>query len=202
VDHSVFLKYDKDGNLICTVGIYVDNIILASDSLKEIGNTKRTLSQTFKMTDLGEISWILGMEVKQDRERKTMTILQEKYINNILERYGQLNVHPMTTLSLPNEQLVKLKSPKPDVDIQWYQSAVGTLMYAMLGMCLDLVDIFPSTSLSYLILSDLIISLFFCLTHICSVITGNSSPFGLPCSPLSVVMNSLTLLFSILISST
>jgi len=40
-DHSIFLKYDKDGNLICAVGIYVDNIILASDSLEEIENTKR-----------------------------------------------------------------------------------------------------------------------------------------------------------------
>jgi len=47
--NSIFLKYDKDGNLICAVGIYVDNIILASDSLEEIENTKRTLSQTFKM---------------------------------------------------------------------------------------------------------------------------------------------------------
>ena len=53
----------------------------------------------------------------------------------------------------------------------------------------------------YLILSDLIISLFFCLTHTCSVITGISSPFGLPCSPFSVVMNSLTLLYSILFLS-
>jgi len=43
------------------------------------------------MTDLGEISWILGMEVKQDHEHKTITISQEKYINDILERYGQLN---------------------------------------------------------------------------------------------------------------
>jgi len=113
-------------------------LILASDSLKEIENAKRTLSQTFKMTDLGEISWILGMEVKQDHKHKTITILQEKYINGILKWYGQLNVHPMKTPSLPNEQLIKLKSPKPDVDVKWYQSAVGALMYAMLGTCLDL----------------------------------------------------------------
>ena len=132
------MKYDKDRNLICAVGIYIDDIILASDSLKEIEDAKRTLSQTFEMTDLGEISWILRMEVKRDREHKTMTISQEKYINDILKRYGQLDACPITTLSLPNEQLIKLKSPEPDVDVQWYQSAVGALMYAMLGTRPDL----------------------------------------------------------------
>jgi len=47
-DHSVFLKYDENGNLICAVGIYVDDIILASDNLKEIENAKRTLSKLSK----------------------------------------------------------------------------------------------------------------------------------------------------------
>jgi len=58
--------------------------------------------------------------------------------------------------------------------------------------------------LSYLILSYLIISFSFlsCFTHTYSVIMGNSSPFGLHCSLLSIVMNSLALLFSILILPT
>src|SRR5882724_8495631 len=44
----------------------------------------------------------------------------------------------MATPSLPNEQLEKLKEPEPDIDVHQYQSAVGALMYAMLGTHPDL----------------------------------------------------------------
>ena len=90
------------------------------------------------MTDLGEISWILGVQVIWDHTHKAIVISQEKYINNILEKHGQQNTCPMATPSLPNKQLEKLKEPEPDVNIRQYQSTVGTLMYAMLGTHLDL----------------------------------------------------------------
>jgi len=91
------------------------------------------------MMDLGDISWICGMQVIQDHTHKTIMISKEKYINDILEKHSQQNAHPMATPSLPNEQLEKLKEPKPGVDICQYQSTVGALMYTMLGTCLDLM---------------------------------------------------------------
>src|SRR5882762_5595928 len=137
-DHSVFLKHDENGKLVCIVTIYVDNITLASNSLKEIKKAKEALNLTFDMTDLGEIGWIIGMQVIRDRARKTITISQERYIKDILEKHGQQNARPISTPSLPNEQLEKLKEPEADVDVCQYQSAVGELLYAMLGTCLDL----------------------------------------------------------------
>ena len=138
VNHSVFLKYDDTSQLICIVAIYIDDITLTSDSLEEITKAKEALNLTFDMTDLGKIGWILGMQVIQDRPCKMITVSQERYIHDILEKHGQQNACPMATPSLPNEQLEKLKEPEPDINVHQYQSAVGTLMYAMLGTCPDL----------------------------------------------------------------
>jgi len=137
-DHSVFLKYNENGELTCIIAIYVDDITLASNSLKEITNAKEALSLTFDMTDLGEIGWILGMQFIQDCAHKTITISQERYIKDILKKHGQQGARPMATPLLPNEQLEKLKEAEPDVDVHQYQSTVGALMYAMLGTCPDL----------------------------------------------------------------
>jgi hypothetical protein len=72
------------------------------------------------------------------KQNKSIIISQEKYIHDILERYGQLDARPIVTPALPNEQLVKLAAPDPNTDIHQYQSAVGVLIYAMLGTRPDL----------------------------------------------------------------
>ena len=45
----------------------------------------------FAMTDMGEVSLILGMNVTRSYEEGTFTITQKYYIQNILERYGMLD---------------------------------------------------------------------------------------------------------------
>jgi hypothetical protein len=54
----------------------------------------------------------------------------------VLERFRKTNIRPISTSMLANEQLKKLTSP--EIDMRSYQSAIGTLMYPMLGMCPDL----------------------------------------------------------------
>ena len=44
--------------------------------------------EKFKMTDMGDVSLVLGMQITRDREKKTLTISQEEYTKSILERFG------------------------------------------------------------------------------------------------------------------
>jgi hypothetical protein len=88
------------------------------------------------MTDLGELSWILGIHITRDRSTGQITLSQEKYINDILERFGKSDTRTISTPSLANEHLTKLTSP--EVDPKPYQRMLGALMYAMLGTRPDL----------------------------------------------------------------
>jgi hypothetical protein len=109
---------------------------MVSKDLEGINKDKAALRESYKMTDLGDISWILGMHVTCDRNAGWIAISQQKYIEEILGRFGMSDMHPISTPTLANKHLIKLTSA--EIDIKAYQSAIGALMYPMLGTCPDL----------------------------------------------------------------
>ena len=133
-DHGIF--YRSANGIRIIIAIYVDDLLLFSDSLKAIKNVKFELNKRFEMTDLGEARWILGMEVKRDRKKRTLNISQRQYVMDILERHGMADCRSVSTPMVPNLSLMKLSAP--EMDVTTYQSAVGSLMYAMIGTRPDL----------------------------------------------------------------
>ena len=63
-DHCVFYKNIDGHDLI--IAVYVDDNLILSDSLDLVNKTKKELSSRFEMTDLGDVNWILNMEVTRD----------------------------------------------------------------------------------------------------------------------------------------
>ena len=51
----------------------------------------------FSMTDMGDVSLVLGIEFTRDRTKGTVTITQENYVKSLLERYGMGNCNPPHT---------------------------------------------------------------------------------------------------------
>ena len=49
---------------------------------------KQKISEAFNVTHEGELSWVLGMEVKRNRENKTITLSQQKYLMDVLSRFN------------------------------------------------------------------------------------------------------------------
>ena len=76
------------------------------------------------------------MHVVRDCAAGWISISQEKYSNDVLERLGKATCRPTVTPALVGEHLVKVSVP--EVDVKSYQSAVGALMYSMLGTRPDL----------------------------------------------------------------
>ena len=65
-DNCVYTKF-KNGKYIFLV-LYVDDILLASSDVNLLLQTK-FLSSKFDMKDLGEASFVLGIEIHRDREK-------------------------------------------------------------------------------------------------------------------------------------
>ena len=51
------------GNKICILVLYVDNMLLVSNNMIMIHETKQFLSKNFDMNDFGEASYVLGIEI-------------------------------------------------------------------------------------------------------------------------------------------
>ena len=83
----------------------MDNNLILSDSLDLVNKTKKELSSRFEMTDLGDVNWILNMEVTHDHPKQTIQLSQSQYIENILERHDMADCKPAAT---PMEVNLKL----------------------------------------------------------------------------------------------
>ncbi len=133
-DHAVFVyKTFRFPNIITT---YVDNIGLILESLEQINQDKEAPRQYYEMTDLGKIGWILSIHVTHDCDKGTIALSQEKFIREVLERYGMLDTCPISTPALANKHLIKLSSP--EINAKGYQHTLSSLMYPMLGTCPNL----------------------------------------------------------------
>ena len=74
-----------------TIIVWVDDIIVAANNTHSLVEMKRSLSDRFKMKDLGPLSWYLGIQFKCRDEYLEMN--QSKYVENILNTkvwYGRL----------------------------------------------------------------------------------------------------------------
>ena len=87
------------------------------------------------MTELGELKAFIGVEVQRDRTKRTLKISQKSYIDRILTDHGMENCATVATPVEPGTRLEKSieEYTANSADVQEYQSAVGSLMYAMLG---------------------------------------------------------------------
>ena len=99
-DSCMYVKSVKQENGFISfviLAVYVDNIIPVSDDPEMLALEKQLLSNEFQMVDQGELQYILGMSIKRDREKKTLFISQEKYLENVLNRFGMQASKPVST---------------------------------------------------------------------------------------------------------
>ncbi|KAL4011853.1 hypothetical protein IC575_028917 [Cucumis melo] len=84
------------------------------------------MTQEFEMTDIGLMSYYLGIEVKQSEEG--IFISQERYTREILEKFNMMNSKPAAT---PIETGTKLSKHEEgdDADPSYFKSLVGSLRY-------------------------------------------------------------------------
>ena len=85
VDRCIYLKIS--GSKFIILILYVDDILLATNDLGLLHNTKAFLSKNFEMKDMGEASYVIGIEIFRDRSQGMLGLSQKAYINKVLERF-------------------------------------------------------------------------------------------------------------------
>jgi hypothetical protein len=72
----------------------VDDILLASSDTSLLLETKRFLSSNFDMKDLGEASFVLGIEIHRDRRKGVLGLSQKAYIEKVLKKFSMHACNP------------------------------------------------------------------------------------------------------------
>jgi histone deacetylase 1/2 len=129
VDTSLFF-YNKGGVTIFML-IYVDDIVVVSSSEKAIDALLHDLGFDFALKDLGDLHYLLGIEVKKVPDG--IILSQENYANDLLHR---VNMQIGKTVDTPLSVSEKLSLTDAEVlssdDFTNYRSIVGALQYITL----------------------------------------------------------------------
>jgi hypothetical protein len=130
-DRSVYI-YAKNGILVL-IPIFIDDITLASNSQTTLDNTVEELASHFKLRDLGETSFLLGIKITRDIPNHSISLSQHQYIVDMLDKYGFSTCTSISTPMDPGLQLTKTTTlsteDKEFMSKVPYISAVGSLMY-------------------------------------------------------------------------
>jgi len=97
-DHCVYVK--RTTREIIFLTLYVDDILLVGNNLEMINATKQWLSSVFEMKDMGEVRYVLGVEIVRNRPKKILGMCQEAYIKRVLKRFR---------ITIPNPLILQLK---------------------------------------------------------------------------------------------
>ena len=74
--------------------VYVDDIVLAGKSEKQIAKVKSALAKLFQVKAMGEMHYFLEVSVKQNPKTGETWIGQPLYTQTILQKFGMENSKP------------------------------------------------------------------------------------------------------------
>ena len=135
-DSCVYIRCTNSSVVI--IAVYVDDLIIAGTSLSLVGSVKSDFHKRYKMKDLGELQYVLGVRVDQNQAQKTIQLSQQTYIVDMLTKFNMLECRVVDT---PMESKIKLsKSMAPttpqgrkDMEQYPYREAVGSLLWIANG---------------------------------------------------------------------
>ena len=135
-DWGVFVA--KIGMHLLILASHVDDCTVTGSSRELIKAFKDEIGSQFKITDLGPISWLLGMKVIRNRDACTIAISEQLYIEAILTKYNFADQKPLSIPMDPKVQLSRAQSPQSAADVATmrqvpFRAALGSLMYLAMG---------------------------------------------------------------------
>lgn len=125
-ESSINRKEEKYKLLL--VAIFVDDLFVTGSSVQAIMEFKNSMLREFEMSDLGRLTYYLGIEVTQSS--KGIDIKQESYVCQILKDAG---MDKSNTTHIPMEFGLKLSkvTDEQEIDATLYRLRIRCLRYLL-----------------------------------------------------------------------
>lgn len=134
-DQCIYSSIEKDKKSVLLVAIYVDDILIFSNDEKRERMVVEALNKNFKMKFMGDASVVLGIRIERNVQMGTITLDQQKYIDDMLRRFKMDDCNPVSTPIDVNQKLSASMSGGCDADVPEeerifpYREAVGSLLF-------------------------------------------------------------------------
>ena len=71
--------------------LYIDDILLNGNEIEKLSEVKIWQAEQFQIKDLGEASYVLGIQIIRDRKNKLLALSEASYIDKALARFAMQN---------------------------------------------------------------------------------------------------------------
>ncbi|CAH9104736.1 unnamed protein product, partial [Cuscuta epithymum] len=122
-DTSLFVHISSTS--IIYILVYVDDLIITGTHPDLIQRFITRLHQVFALKDLGNLHFFLGLQIR--RNSTGITLSQQSYIQDILQRSNMQDSAPVSTPSDPSSRLTRHGDLFPDP--KFFRQIVGSLQY-------------------------------------------------------------------------
>jgi hypothetical protein len=86
----------------------VDDLLIVGPRMEQINELKQSLSERFKMTDLGPCNHYLGLTIRRDRANKAIYLGQQAYIERFLDTHDMLHNTNVYNKAIPMDLSLRL----------------------------------------------------------------------------------------------
>jgi len=145
----VFFRHE--GEFSSVISVSMDDMVISGNTIESINWVKSEFKKWFKVSDLGEIKWLLGLKVKYNKAARTLSISQSTYVVKLVKCFGLNDANTISTPFEPGTTLSTDQSPsmpRQTTDMQNvpYKELVGSVAWSALATQPDIL--FPSSTLS------------------------------------------------------
>ena len=120
-------RREENGELLVVV-VYVDDLLVTGSSLEMILTFKRGMAKQFEMSDLGKLTYYLGIEVHQREDG--IVLVQDRYAKKILEE-TEMSTCNLTHVPLEMNAKISKAINEKRIDETRYRRSIGCLRYLL-----------------------------------------------------------------------
>jgi hypothetical protein len=107
---------------------YVDDILIVTSNNAALDDTKQKILTAFDARDMGEATCFLGMDIRRNRNARTITLTQHRLITDLLNKHGLKESKPLLTPLSPATKLSR-DGEELDTNVHGYSQLIGSMMY-------------------------------------------------------------------------
>ena len=135
IDTCLF-TYAKD-KLILWVLVYVDDCLIVENDASLRSRFVTDLGKRFPVDDRGELEWLLGVAITRDRANNVLSLSQESYVKDLVEKYAShVSAGHTRKYDTPVEEGLRLSAddcPSPDSDAAEQMAPKKVVYMALVG---------------------------------------------------------------------
>lgn len=125
-DQCVFIRKFKGVSVY--LALFVDDGLVVARSRKILETILSELSKAFDIT-IGDASVFVDLQIKRDRNTKSLLIYQAAYTSKIIERFKMVNSKVIITPADSHSVLLPAEKDRDNLTRMPYREAVGSLMF-------------------------------------------------------------------------